>query len=369
MRIALNMLFVGSGLAGGRVYCEGLLRGLASVADEHEYVVFTRRGVVLPLLPPRFTQFEAPVSPHGNLGRTLWEFTRLPVHIKRLGCHLVHGLGGLSPRGKNCPLVLTVHDLIYHHFPESVPLGPRLFLRWMLPRLARRADIIITPSHNTARDVVTILGVPSDRIRVIAEGPGQVFERIHDLERIQPVLAKHGIRLPYILSVCRAYPHKNLAGLLLAFACLDRRDVQLVLVGDRPTQVSELNYLASALRLGQNVLFTGFLPKSDLDALYSAASVFAFPSLIEGFGLPVLEAMASGAPVVASNLTSIPEVAGDAALLTDQRDPAAFAALLEQVLDSVDLQETLRQRGLARARTFSWERAGRQTVETYQLLG
>src|SRR5262249_42851705 len=155
-------------LAGGRVYCEGLLRGLQEVGSDHEYVVYTRRGVRLPALDPRrFHHVEAPIAPTSTLWRTGWEDRRLPPLVAPGPFDLLHGLGSLSPSSRSCPFVLTVHDLIYHHFPKTVPLGHRLFMQWVLPRVARRADRVIVPSDATARDVVEHLGVKEQRVRVV----------------------------------------------------------------------------------------------------------------------------------------------------------------------------------------------------------
>ncbi len=370
MRIALNMLFVAPGLAGGRVYCEGLLRGLGTVPGDEEYVVFTRRGVAPPPLDARrFRHFEAPVAPHSNVGRTLWEYGRLPAAVRREGCDLLHGLGSLSPPARPCRFVLTVHDLIYREFPASVPPRFRTFMRLVLPRVARRADRVIVPSHCTAREVVKHFGVEADRLRVVPYGPGNDLRRVRDEAAVGAVLRKYGVRRPYVVSVCRAYPHKNLAGLLRAFAVLragGRRDVRLVLVGERLG--SELDRLSTELALGDAVIFTGFAGQDELSALYSGADLFAFPSLAEGYGLPVLEAMACGTPVVASNASAVPEAVGDAGLVADARDPEAFAAALARVLDGADLRRRLADAGRARAASFSWEKTALATVAVYREL-
>jgi glycosyltransferase involved in cell wall biosynthesis len=367
MKIALNMLYVGAGLAGGRVYAEGLLRGLARVGGDDEFTVFTRRDTLLPELPARFRQAAAPVGGASTVGRTLWEYGVLPRAVRRGGFGLLHGLGGPSPAAPPARLVVTVHDLIYHHFPASVPAPYRLFMRAVLPRVARRADRVITPSEATARDAVEHLGVPPERVRVVPEGPGNDFRPEPDADAVAAVLRRYGVRLPYVVSVSRAYPHKNMAGLLRAFARLGpgRRGLRLALVGERPRGGGELDRLAAELGLGDAVCFTGFVPNDDLQALYTAAAAFAFPSLREGFGLPVLEAMACGAPVVASEDAAVRESVGGAGVVADARDPEAFAAALARVLDDRPLQADLRARGLARAREFSWDKCAAATLAVY----
>lgn len=370
MRVGLNLLFVAPGVAGGRVYAEGLLSGFAVVDSDNEYLVYTRRDTNLPRLPDRFRQIAAPVARNSTIGRTLWEYSRLPGRVRAETADLFHGLGNLSPASR-CPFVLTIHDLIYRHFPESLPLGYRLFMRGMHARQARRADRVLVPSRCTAREVIELLGVPEDRIRVVAYGPGKGFRRIMDDDILRQTQKRFGVRNPFVVSVARGYAHKNLAGLLRAFARLreqGHRDVQLVLIGDRYRAGADLIRLADKLRLHAAVVFTGFVSDSDLNALYSASDVFAFPSLAEGFGLPVLEAMACGAPVVASDASAVGEAVGGAGLLADAADPDAFAAQLARVLDDAAVRDELRQKGLLRAREFSWERCARETLAVYREL-
>ncbi len=369
MRIALNMLFVAPGLAGGRVYCEGLLGGLHAVDPHNHYVIYTRRGVRLPPLDPdRFRHVEAPVAPGSVVWRTYWEYRRLPRVVRREGFDLFHGLGTLSPSSRSCPFVLTVHDLIYRHFPASVPIGYRQFMQWVHPTVARRADRVIVPSRATARDCVEHLGVKEERIRLVPYGPGNDFRPVTDEGRIEAALRKYAVRRPYLISVARSYAHKNLAGLLRAYRVLrerGHRDVQLVLVGERYHTGGDLDRLAAELGVTDGVVFTGFIDLDELNALYSGAAVFAFPSLAEGLGLPPLEAMACGTPVVASEASAIPEAVGDAGLLADARDPGAFATALARLLDDAKLREELSAKGLARVSQFSWHDAAARTAAVY----
>ncbi|MCS6850880.1 MAG: glycosyltransferase family 4 protein [Gemmataceae bacterium] len=371
MRIALDLLYVAPGLAGGRVYAEGLLRGLAQVDGRHEYRLFARQGVTWPELPSgRFVSVPTPVGPRSVLGRTWWEYGRLPRVVRREGCHLFHGLGTLAPVVGGCRLVLTIHDLIFYHFPASVPWADRCFRRVVLPRVASRADRIIVPSEATKRDVVEILRIPPERIRRICYGPGQGFEPLTDPTLLQATWRKRGVRPPYVVSVSRTYAHKNVAGLLRAFArvMVRRPDLQLVLVGE-PYRVGEsLAGLVASLKLEGQVVFTGYVGLGELRALYSGATLFAFPSLMEGFGLPMLEAMACGTPVVASAAPGVAEAVAEAGVVADARDPEAFAAAIVRVADDPQLQAELREKGLRRAATFSWERCARETLAVYDEL-
>jgi len=216
-----------------------------------------------------------------------------------------------------------------------------------------------------------MLGVPEDRLRLVHYGPGNDFRPVTDWERLEKVLDRCGVRRPYVISVCRGYQHKNLVGLLRAFAlvCRGQPDPpQLVLVGERYSSGHALDRLTQELGLGTAVRFTGFVTNDDLQALYSGAEVFAFPSLCEGFGLPVLEAMACGAPVVASAASAVPEAVGEAGILADARDPEALAAALTRVLQDAGLRAALRARGFEWVRKFSWERCARETLAVYREL-
>jgi glycosyltransferase involved in cell wall biosynthesis len=252
-----------------------------------------------------------------------------------------------------------------------MPYGFRRFTRCFQPGAARAADRIIVPSTSARDDVIGFLGVAPERIRVIPYGAGNAFRVLDNAALISDTMQRFGVRPPYILSVARGYPHKNLAGLLRAVAKLTApgvRDATLVLVGERYMVGRELDQLIDELQLSNRVYFTGYASNDELNALYCGAAVFAFPSLSEGLGLPVLEAMACALPVVASDASAIPEAVGEAGLLADARNPAAFAAALEAVLTSDSLRAELKQRGLARVSEFTWEKCAAATLAVYREL-
>lgn len=374
MRIALNALYVGGGVAGGKVYRDGLLRGLAAVGDpQFSFDVFTRRTPDLPpALPHSIRSRPAPVPDASTARRTWWEYLRLPAVVRGGGYAVYHALGSLTPRVRGVPVVLTVHDLIYRQFPSSVPLGYRAFMHAVQPRVARRADRVIVDSMFVGGEVEELLGVKPERVRVVPLGPGHGFAPVTDVAEINRVLTRLCIRPPFVLAVGRGYPHKNVSGLLRAFELLSRThpDVRLVLIGDRYLTADPLARLVDELALTDRVTWTGFLLTDELNAVYSAAAAFAFSSLSEGFGLPVLEAMACGCPVVASNRTAIPEVVGNAGLLVDPESADEFAAALRRVIEDGALRAGLRVKGFERVRQFSWEKCASETLAVYrELLG
>jgi glycosyltransferase involved in cell wall biosynthesis len=369
MRVALNMLFAGAGVAGGKVYCDGLLQGLAQLDTKIDYTIFTRQDTHLPVLPANFQQYRSPIAGSSTIKRTLWEYGRLPRLVRQEPYDLLHGMGNLSPSARPKPFVLTIHDLIYLHFPQSVSVGYRWFMKNVGPIVARRADRILVPSRFTAQDLVSKYKVKEERIRIIRLGPGNSFSADLDEGTIQEALATLRIRRPYIISVARGYAHKNLVRLLQALPLLRRAgfpDTQLVLVGERHRAGDELDQVRRQLQLDNAIIFTGFVDNRTLNALYCGAACFVFPSLAEGFGMPILEAMTCGAPVIASDATALPEIVGNAGLLVDARRPEALADAMAKVLGDVALQRELRSRGFEHVRQFQWDQCARQTVEVYK---
>ncbi|MGE5508139.1 MAG: glycosyltransferase family 4 protein [Chitinophagales bacterium] len=270
------------------------------------------------------------------------------------------------PQGGRVRLAVTVHDLIPYVLPQTC--SPTFLSRALedVPQAVAEADIIITVSTHSKRDLQEVLGVPEGRIAVIPEAPDEAFQPLdQDACRLK-IRRKYGLAGPFILNVGGFSRRKNLPRLVEAFADLARRTGlphSLVLVG-RPGGgcYAQCQALAARLGLAERVKFPGFVAEGDLPALYNAAELFVFPSLYEGFGLPPLEAMACGIPVVASRASSLPEVVGDAAALVDPLDPAALSQTMETILSRPAERDRLRSAGLRRAAAFSWNRAATLTL-------
>jgi glycosyltransferase involved in cell wall biosynthesis len=237
-----------------------------------------------------------------------------------------------------------------------------------LPRAARNAEVVLTDSGHSQKDLATYLGISFAKSRVIACGVDARFRAIPASEGRHAVLARYGIHLPYLLYVGAVNGRKNIDRLLAAFAQIRTwyPRLSLVVAGNRQWGATPIDAALRRLDLRDQVQFLGYVEDADLPALYSGARAFVFPSLYEGFGLPVLEAMACGTPTIASRSSSIPEVVGDAAILVDPFDVSAIAEGIEQVLGNPDLAAELRGRGVARARSFTWDRAARETLDAYQ---
>jgi glycosyltransferase involved in cell wall biosynthesis len=299
------------------------------------------------------------VAQHGGLGRILWALARAAAHERVDALHVQY----FAPLGYAGPLVLMVHDLAFLH-TASCPLGLRLALRALVPWSLRRATRIVTPSDFTRRDLEARYGVASHRISVTWNGVRESFRRGSETE-IRGVLARYGLEPGFLFSLGRLNQRKNLGTLLRAHAALraqGRTDLKLVIGGKVDHGVKELVRGFRESARSNRVHWVGLIPDADLPAFYAGATCFVYLSLFEGFGLPLLEAMACGCPVVSSDRTACPEVVGTAGLLVDPEDETAIAAAIAQVLDDEALRADLRERGLARSRLFTWQESARRTL-------
>lgn len=283
--------------------------------------------------------------------------------------HVTYNAPPLSP----CPTVVTIHDISFEHYPQFFSPRDRLILKTLVPLSARRAACILTGSQHTRQELMDRYGLPSQKIAVTPYAVDERFQPVVEPPALDAVRAKYGIGAgPFALALGNLQPRKNMARLVEAFALAARKVTsprndfsELVIAGKAQWRESEVFQAVQQAGLEGRVLFPGYVDDADLPALYSAAAVFVYPSLYEGFGLPPLEAMACGAPVISSRAASLPEVVGDAAVLIDPTDTAGLAQALFDVLTQPALQAELRQRGLRRAAQFSWERCAAETLAVY----
>lgn len=302
----------------------------------------------------------------------LWHATALPLHAARQQFDLLFlpAANRRLPVWSPCPTVGTVHDLSALRVPQKYDRPHELYLRHVLPALVRRLTRVVTVSDSSRRDIMALTDVPPARITVIPNGVDtdvmRPMARDVALDRLVGVLPD---RRPYILYVSRVeHPGKNHVRLIEAFARLRHaHDVphRLVLAGPLRERASEVRAAAEASGAAPDITFTGFVTDEQLPALYAAADIFVFPSLYEGFGIPLLEAMACAAPVASADTSSLPEVGGDAALYFDPRDPLQMAAVLWRLIDDGGLRQAVVEAGLARSRLFSWRESGRRLLAVF----
>ena len=302
------------------------------------------------------------VSPFSPLQQLM-----IPRLLRRLGADLYHSPYYLMPYRTGCPTLLTVHDLIPLLFPKHSTIQARLFFRWATALALRTAHRVIAVSEATRRDLLAHFRIPTRRVVTIPEAADQAFHR-RPPDEAKAVRQEHDLPEQYILYLGSNKPHKNLARLIEAFSRITFHASRftLVIAGVWDPRYPEARQRAESLALGKAVRFLGPVAERDLPALYSGATLFTFPSEYEGFGLPVLEAMACGTPVACSNISSLPEVVGDAALTFDPTNTNAIANALNRLLSDTDLRADLRERGLRQAAQFSWERTARDTLAVYR---
>jgi glycosyltransferase involved in cell wall biosynthesis len=288
----------------------------------------------------------------------------LPIELLRARADLFHATDFVAPLPSPTPTVVTIHDLTFLRRPELVtPEARRYYSR--VPRSVRRARAVIAVSAATKHDVVTMLGMPEDRVHVVPLAADAVFRPVDDEGLLRAARDRFGLPGRFVLFVGTREPRKNLGALI--DACTALRDggepVPLVLVGEEGWLADDLERRA---RSEENVVVLGPVSANDLVAIYNLATVVALPSLDEGFGLPVVESMACGTPVVCSGEGALPEVAGDAALLVDPRDVGAITAALASVMEDAALRDGMRRRGFVRSATFGWDRTARETAAVYR---
>jgi len=378
MRIALNAhllsfaaTYRGAGISRS---IANLLRGLQVVDAENEYTVFlgTRQVPAGVFAAPNFHPAMSLLPTAWPPARILWEQVVQPVELARRRSQLLHALAYVLPLAWSGPSVVTVYDLSFWRTPERFPAAQRLYLSTLTRLAVRRAARVIAISQSTQRDVVELLGAPADRVRVVPLAIEDEFRPVTDTAALADLRRRRDLPEHMILYVGTLEPRKNLVTLLEAYARC-RGDASpgsplppLVLAGGKGWGYEAIFAAVERLGLGEAVLFPGFVPHGELPLWYSAADVLVYTSLYEGFGLPVLEALACGTPVITSNVSSLPEVAGEAGLLVDPTDAAALAEALRQVWGDADLRREMRTRGLAQAARFSLTALGRQTRNVYQ---
>ncbi len=378
-RIGIDYTAAARQRAGIGRYARELITALLTLDSGHQYTIFAATGQ----LPPTQWQQEIkrlhatqnsklktrnlPLS--DDWVARLWHRLRLPIPVETITGALDVFYSPdfvLPPTRRNTRALLTVHDCSFLHYPEHfVPKLVR-YLNKTVPRSMGRADLVLADSEATRTDLIEHLGAAPDKVQVLYCGVDARFRPGPEPGEKERLQAQYNVgERPYVLSVGTIQPRKNYARLIQAFAQLSEQpDLQLLIGGGKGWLYQDI--FAAADKHSDRVRILGFVDDADLPALYRNATLFAFPSLCEGFGLPVLEAMACGVPVVTSSVSSLPEVAGDAALLIDPLDTGALAQALARASQDADLRQDMVTRGLAQAAKFTWERAARQLLDAFQ---
>ena len=358
----------------GRLVRE-LMAALAALDQTTDYRLFVAGAVGsrLPSAPaPNFTWKPTRLTPMW-LAR-LWHRARLPIPVEVFTgqMSLYHATDFvLPPTRSSTRTLLTVHDLSFVRVPETANPGLRRYLDAVVPRSVQRADHVLADSTATKNDLIEIYNTPPEKITVLLSGLTPQFKPVRDPAQLRAVRERYHLgETPYILSVGTVQPRKNYARLIEALAHLraEKHDVHLVIVGGKGWLEDPIYAALQQHNVEKYVHFTGFAAESDLPAIYSGALCCALPSLYEGFGLPVLEAMGCGIPVVTSAISSLPEVAGDAAILVNPYSVEAIVDALRRIIEDSTLRSHLVDLGTARAQTFTWERSAQQLMALYNQM-
>lgn len=370
MHIGYDVTTLEGQMTGVGYYSTHLLAHLVQRTDPWHYELLSNRqpSHLWPALHGAVARTRGPRGPFMPL-RPLWLQMVLPFSLRRLNLDLCHFTNSLLPLAAHGRLIVTIHDMSlflwpHYHRPRSL-----LLARPLIRPSARRAQAIITVSASAKADILRVLGVPAASVHVVYEAAAPPFRQLHDAGALASARARYALSDTFVLYAGTVEPRKNLVRLVEALAAVHRRGlrVPLVIAGQwGPLPYHALKAAIERLGMQQAVRFMGYVPTADLAALLNLATVFVFPSLYEGFGLPIVEAMACGAPVLTSNCSAPAEIAGAAATLANPLDSQALAEGLYTLLTDADLRASQRQRGLARAAEFSWPRAAAETAALYR---
>jgi glycosyltransferase involved in cell wall biosynthesis len=381
VRIGINAFYLGALTTGSGQYINHLIRQVTRLGDESEYVLVKDAGprtqdtsIVYPtscILHPVSTPFD---SLSENLAKLWFEQVSFPRACRRQGVEIAHVPYFASPLFPTTPTVITVHDLIPMLLPAYQGSTLVRLYTLLVAVAAKRADMVLTDSQASKWDIVRLLDIPAERVRVIYLAADGIYQPVLDEHRLTATRRKYSLPESYLLYLGGFDRRKNVPTLLKAFARLAKDPrAFLVIAGRLPEKGSDFfpdpRPIVQELGIGERVVFTGWVPEEDKPALYSGARALVFPSLYEGFGLPPLEALACGTPVIASNRGSLPEIVGKGGLLLEPDDLEGLTGAMEKLLNDDTLWGDLRERGLAHAARFSWEKTARETLAVYREIG
>lgn len=371
MRVGIDYTSASRQRAGIGRYTRSLVHALARLDKTNQYALYIPRDARYledtRTFPGNFRLTRAPLNERYMVA--LWQRARFPLPVEVLtgGLDVFYSPDFVLPPTRARKKILTVHDLSFKRVPETAVPNLKWYLEGAVPRAVSRADLILADSNATRIDLIELFDAPPERVRTLYSGCDALFRPITDQIELRRVRAAYLLEKPFILHVGTIEPRKNLERLIQAYSRLPhRRELELVIAGGRGWMYDEIYAAPQKFGVSASVRFIGFAPDADLPALYSLAELVAYPSLYEGFGLPVLEAMACGAAIVTSNNSSIPEVAGDAAMMIDARDTEAITWAMLRVLDNPRWRATLQHKGIQQAKKFSWTKSAQQLRDAFE---
>jgi len=372
MKIAIDATILRSQNTGTGFYVINLLNGLMKYDKENEYIVFGNKEIIKKFVFLNNKNFRIEnVIFKNRIVRVLWQLFILPFKLKKLNVNILHSTNYITPLFKfNLKFIVTIHDLTFIIFPEKFTIVKRLFFRFMVPIFIRRADKVITVSENTKNDIIKFLKVPKEKISVTFETYNECYDSEIKKEDSKKILDKYGINKNYFLFVGMIEPRKNILSILKAFIELDDElDEDLVIVGKKGWYYREIEEFMENIknkRLKNRIIFTGFVSEKELVSIYKNAEIFIYPSFYEGFGIPPLEAMVCGVPVITSNTSSIPEVVGDAAIKIDPYNYIELKEAIKVLKHNPQKKEEMSEKGKEQSKKFSSKKFAENTINIYK---
>lgn len=371
MRIGINTLYYIPGEVGGtETYLKGLLYGLSSIDRKNEYILFThhKNHDDLNLQASNFTKILCDTTARSRFQRIVFEQLKLPKILEKSNIDILHSPGYIAPLRAQCIQLVTIHDMQYFYYPQYFPKTKLLYWKTFIPLSARKCHVILTVSEHSKADIHKLLKISNSNIFVTHVGSKFSILAFNKTQPDDNILSKHNIKTPYLLSVASLLPHKNLDRLVKSYALLNiPREHQLVLVGLKRNAWSKIKNVLREYKISpEKVILTGYVTDNELLSLYKRASLLILPSLFEGFGIPLIEAMENGCPVAASQKTAIPEILNDAGMLFNPEDPNDIAEKIMAILADESFRQSLIQKGKERASLFTWENVAQKTLKAYE---
>ncbi len=373
MRIAIDIRTINKPKSGVGYYVTNLIREFQGLDGKNDYCLISNNGDFEEEFGenPKFSHYKTKISNENHLVGDLWENTILPWNLQKLGVEIFHGPAFMIPliKGK-LKTVATIHDIVSYVMPETIPMKYAWYMRHLIKAVANKSDRIISDSESNKDDLMKWLNVPEKKIAVVPLAVSDRFAPPANREQVKTdVMKRYGIRENFMLFVGNLEPRKNLIRLMRAFEKARGKlgsGYQLVICGKRGWLYKEILETFEQVNESGSVILTDYVSEVELLELYQSADMFVFPTLYEGFGLPVLEAMACGAPVITSDVSSLPEIAGAAALTVNPNDTDQIANAIIRLAGSTELRGELREKGIKRAALYSWAKTARATQEVYE---
>lgn len=372
MKLSWNTMLLNNNLSGIGKYIENVLLNIDD--DSLSVVLFGHDDYNYNILNKKFivdVNYSSNIIGKNKLIRVLWEQFILPFKTKKYKSDILHCPAHVIPIFNFTKTIVTVHDLAFKLFPSTYKYLNRVYLNWFVPLSVKKANVIIAVSKNTKNDIIKEYNIKPEKIKVVYNGVDEKFRRVKNDQMLNKIRVKYNLPNKFILYLGTLEPRKNINRLILAYKkyLINKANndaVKLVIAGGKGWLYNSIFALVKEEKLDSHVIFTGYIDDSDIVYLYNLASIFIYPSLYEGFGLPPLEAMACGTPVITSNVSSLPEVVGDAAIKIDPYNIDELTDAITNVLSNSNLQRELIEKGIKRAKQFSWKNTAEETLKVYR---